>query len=117
MEKSLGDSFALILALLLLIIGGYVMVGMRRRSGLESFPSGEKRIMLNSTIAKMAAENQPRIEQLKYLRQQGLHKDIAEALLKDFERKHHAQPDNAHNAVPSPNASHAKNSLAYMQLR
>lgn len=92
MEKSLGDSFALLLALFLFIIGAYVMFSMRRRSGLEAFPTGEKRTMLMNTIAKMTEENKPHAEQLRHLRQQGLHKNVAEALLKDFERKHHSQP-------------------------
>ncbi len=117
MEKSLGDSFALILVLFLVIIGGYVTISMRRRSGLEDFPSGEKRTMLVNAIAKMTAENKPHIEQLKYLRQQGLHKNVAAALLKDFANKHHAHSGNSHATIlPPPANPHSQKTDAHLQV-
>ncbi|MEK7728701.1 MAG: hypothetical protein AAB354_09830 [candidate division KSB1 bacterium] len=87
MEDSLGNFFAIILVSFLLGIGGYVIFSLRKRLFLASFPTGEKRKTIMSELARMKQENQARTDMLKYLRQQGLDKSVANLLAGEAERK------------------------------
>ncbi|NUO79768.1 hypothetical protein HUU05_06805 [candidate division KSB1 bacterium] len=87
MEKSLGEFLALALVVLLLFMGGYIIASMRRRPVASGFPAGERRNILLAEIFKMKEAGKSYDEQMKYLRQQGIDKSVAAALLTDAERK------------------------------
>ena len=86
-RRSLGESFALVLALLFVAIAVYVLTSMRKRSFIDSFPVGERRNKLLAEVLHMRQENKSRADRLKYLRRQGLNKYVAQALVEEVERK------------------------------
>lgn len=87
MDNALGESFALVLALLFVAIAVYVLTSMRKRSFIESFPVGEKRNRLLAEVSQMRRENKSRAERLKHLRHQGLSKNVSQALVDEAERR------------------------------
>lgn len=87
MDNSLGESFALVLALLFVAITAYVLVSMRKHSFIDSFPVGEKRNRMLAEVLQMRQENKSHAERVKHLRRQGLNKYVSQALVDEAERK------------------------------
>ncbi len=99
MEKSLGEFLALALVVLLIFMGGYILASMRKRPVANGFPAGERRNILLAEIFKMIEAGKSFDEQMKYLRQQGINRSVAAALLADAKRKFNREHGVTNEAV------------------
>jgi len=68
------------------IVVGIVLVIIQRYRFQRNYPAGDRKDQLISAIAKMKREGSSYGERLAYLKQQGIHKDVADVLLGEAER-------------------------------